>query len=390
MGSRHKQIIPILDMFRLVGALFVVLVHYEIIFGNFVIYGSLGTTALSWFFILSGFIITYNYPSLTSMAECKRFYAHRFIRIYPIYFLSVFVASSFVLVGYYALDEQFFTEVSRPFEITYDLPEQKETAFWVVAVLQHLTFNQFITSIETLRFVFNGPLWSLVLEVYFYLTFPIFLYLLRPINTLRRIFVAFIVGYILQFLLIQYFLPDVESYNIMNLNVPVYTNPAIRGIEFIFGMLLCKAFILLPIGTTSSKPNLVPLLLTIVFYLVINVIGERYVPYQYSVFFLAVPVCTLLVFTMARYQWYPKEGAAFKFCLWAGGISYVLYCFHWPLMEMIRFSNLVSQTIPFPIHLILIITVLLIASHIIYKFVETPIRKLLYARLGSARSTVNH
>ena len=60
MNSGNKQIIPILDLFRLFAALLVVLVHYEIIFGEFVIYGSLGTTALSWFFVLSGFIITYD------------------------------------------------------------------------------------------------------------------------------------------------------------------------------------------------------------------------------------------------------------------------------------------------------------------------------------------
>jgi len=390
MSSRQKHIIPILDMFRLVGALFVVLVHYEIVFGNFVIYGSLGTTALSWFFILSGFIITYNYPHLSSIAECKRFYAHRFIRIYPVYFLSVFMASSFVLIGYSTLNEQFFSILGRPFEITYDLPDQKDAEFWVIAVLRHLTFGQLTTTIETLRFIFNGPLWSLVLEIYFYLTFPIFLYFLKPINNLRRIFVAFIVGYVLQFALIQYFLPSAESYNIVNLNVPVYTNPAIRGIEFIFGMLLCKAFFLLPTEATNRKPSMVPLLFTIISYLVINVIGERYVPYQYSVFFLAVPVCTLLVFTMARYQWYPREGKAFRLCLWAGGLSYVLYCFHWPLMEMVRFSNLIPQTIPFPMHLLLLVTILLLVSHMIYRYVEMPIRKFLYTRLRSARSTINH
>ena len=389
MSINHKKVIPILDMFRLIGALFVVLVHYEIIFGHFVIYGSLGTTALSWFFILSGFIITYNYPNLKTVSDYKKFYAHRFIRIYPIYILSIFVAASFVVFGYNTLNEQFFAEVRRPFEISYDLPQQKDSAFWTIALLRHLTFTQSVTSIETLKMVFNGPLWSLVLEIYFYLIFPIFLYLLRPISTLRRILIAFVAGYILQFALIQYFLPSAESYNIMNLNVPVYTNPAIRGIEFIFGMLLYKAFALLPEITTNSKPGLIPLLLAIIFYLTINVIGERYVPYQYSVFFLAVPACTLLVFTMVRYNWYPS-GTLYKFCLWAGGISYVLYCFHWPLMEMIQFWDIVPQSIPFPIHLTLLIAVLLIASQIIYKYVETPIRKFLYARLSAARSTVNH
>ena len=376
-------------MCRLIAALFVVLVHYEIIFGHFVIYGSLGTTALSWFFILSGFIITYNYPSLDTALDYKKFYVHRFIRIYPIYFLSVLVASAFVLIGYSTLDEQFFTEVRRPFEITYDLPLQKDRTFWISALLQHLTFTQFFSSIESLKLVFNGPLWSLVLEIYFYLTFPILLYLLRPINTLRRIFFAFITGYILQFALIQHFLPNVESYNIMNLNVPVYTNPAIRGIEFVFGMLLYKAFVLLPAVTTHRKPNFFPLLLTAIFYLTINVVGERYVPYQYSMFFLAVPACTLLVFTMARYDWFPS-GRPYNYCLWAGGISYVLYCFHWPLMEMIQYFDIIPQTIPFPIHLMLLITALLLASHIIYKFVETPVRKFLYAKLGATRSTVNH
>ena len=79
MRSVHKQIIPILDMFRLFAALLVVLVHYEIIFGKSIIYGSLGTTALSWFFVLSGFIIAYSYPTLNTIADFKRFYIHRFI-----------------------------------------------------------------------------------------------------------------------------------------------------------------------------------------------------------------------------------------------------------------------------------------------------------------------
>ena len=363
MSSSNKQIIPVLDMFRLVAALLVVLVHYEIIFGRFVIYGSLGTTALSWFFILSGFIIAYNYPSLEALQDYKKFYTHRFIRIYPVYFLSVLVSALFVAIGFNVLGDQFFTEVRRPFEISYDLPEQKDNAFWTHATLRHLAFTQSISSIETLKLVFNGPLWSLVLEVYFYLAFPIFLFLLKPVKTMRRIIVAFIAGYILQFALIQYFLPDVENYDVMNLNVPVYTNPAIRGLEFIFGMLLYKAFVLLPPITTKEKPNLIPLLIMIGVYLAINIIGERYVPYQYSMFFLEVPVVALLVLTMARFHWYPK-GPSYKFCLWAGGISYVLYCFHWPFMEMIQLWDLVPQTIPFPIHLPLVIIVSVSYTHL--------------------------
>lgn len=389
MNTGNKQIIPILDMFRLFAALLVVLVHYEIIFGEFVIYGSLGTTALSWFFVLSGFIIAYNYPSLDTFSDFKRFYIHRFVRIYPVYCFAVLVSVLFVAIGFNTLGDQFFTEVRRPFEISYDLPQNKDNSFWIYTALRHLTFTQSISSIETLKLVFNGPLWSLVLEIYFYLAFPVFLLILKPINTMGKIAFAFAVGYILQFLLIQYFLPDVESYDVMNLNVPVYTNPAIRGLEFVFGMLLYKAFALLPPITAKEKLNLMPLLISIVFYLIINIIGEKFVPYQYSMFFFAVPIVTVLVFTLSRSHWYPK-GSTYNFCLWAGGISYVLYCLHWPLMEMIQLWDLLPQTIDFPLHLFLLVAVLVGISHIIYKWVETPIRKLLYRKIASPRQSVSH
>ena len=385
----HKQILPILDLFRLFAALLVVLVHYEIIFGQFVVYGSLGTTALSWFFILSGFIITYSYPDFDSFCDLKRFYVHRFIRIYPVYFLAVLVSAIFVSGGVTALGDQFFEQVRRPFEISYDLPQVKDSEFWAISALRHLTFTQSLSSVETLKLVFNGPLWSLVLEVYFYLAFPLLLILLKPMKSLSRIAIALIFGYVLQFLLIQYFLPDVESFNVMNLNVPIYTNPAIRGLEFVFGMLLYKAFALLPSITREEKHTSTPLFMAIFGYLVINAVGENFIPYQYSMFFSAVPVVALLVFILARTHWYPV-GIGNKLCLWAGGISYVLYCFHWPLMEMIRFWNLVPQSIAFPYHLITLILFLLLVSHLIYRWIETPIRRLLYRKFKTNRNSVNH
>ena len=61
-----KDKIPILDVGRFVGAVIVVFVHYETIFGNPIVYGTLGTTFLSWFFVLSGFILSYNYPEIVS------------------------------------------------------------------------------------------------------------------------------------------------------------------------------------------------------------------------------------------------------------------------------------------------------------------------------------
>lgn len=379
----NKQLIPILDVYRLLGALIVVLVHYELIFGHFVIFGTIGTTALSWFFIVSGFILSYNYPALNSWNACKVFYAHRLVRIYPTYFLAIAFSSCFMTLVYSNIGENFFTEVHRAQVLTYDLPEEKSTWFFIWATLRHMTFTQSISSIETLKYLFNGPLWSLVLEMYFYLFYPLFLMMLRSINTRQRIFVAFFVGYFFQFALIQLFLPEAESYDLGNLNVPVYTNPLVRCAEFISGMLLFRLFLTMKETDHDAKTKTISVILATAAYVGISYLAYKYMPYQYSVFFTSIPILTYLVHTLVHMNWQPGE-ATLKFCGVLGGVSYVLYCFHWPLLEFIQYFDLLPNTLSFSTHLLFTCAILLMISYIIYQFVETPIRKVL-GRLVRAR-----
>ena len=294
--------------------------------------------------------------------------------------MAVVFSAALVSFSYLNMGEAFFAEVHRPFEIMYDLPQQKDAGFWWHATWRHLLFTQSISSIETLNLVFNGPLWSLVLEIYFYICFPVLLLLLRQVNTRARIAAGFIIGYGLQFALIQYFLPDEQQYDFMNLNVPVYTNPLIRGIEFVFGMLLYKAYALHAISGKVREFRLAPTLLIFFIYLVVVYFSENFVPYQYSRFFVALPVVTLLVYALATMNW-RASAAADRFCVTLGGISYVLYCFHWPLMESIQFLNLLPESISFPVRLSLLTLLLLLFSWLVYRFVETPVRKYLYRRL---------
>ena len=77
------------------------------------------------------------------------------------------------------------------------------------------------------------------------------------------------------------------------------------------------------------------------------------------------------------------EEKAIRFFTLLGGLSYVLYCFHWPLMEMIQYFNLLPNSLPYPIHALLLLTLLLLVSYGIYRFIETPIRRVLYRRIQS-------
>ena len=378
MGLSHKKI-PVLDAFRFFASVLVVLVHYEVIFGESVVYGTFATTAVSWFFIVSGFILSYTYPSLDSLQDYRRFYLHRIIRIYPVYFLAIVVSSLFVSLNYLAIGDEFFSEVNRPFELIHDLPEQKEAAFFTLATLRHLVFAQSVGSVETFKLVFNGPLWSIVLEIYFYLAFPLLLLMIKPLNTMTRIIVAFIMGYLLQLLLIQVNLPEAESYDVINLNVPVYTNPFIRGIEFIFGMLLYKVFTFWDLQKIVGRSNWTPTILTVLLYVIVVIYVHDNIPYQYSSFFLVVPFVTIMIYALLRLQWHPANHIV-RYCTTLGGISYVLYSFHWPLMEIIRFYNLLPRMSVQFMQPVLVMLALLVVSYLIYRFVETPIRRALYRK----------
>jgi peptidoglycan/LPS O-acetylase OafA/YrhL len=377
--SASQEKIPILDAMRFVAALTVMLVHYELIMGHFVLYGAASTSALSWFFVLSGFILSYTYPTLQGSAPYKRYYLHRIIRIFPVYWLAVIVSSLFVSITYLNFGEAFFTEVNRPFVLRYDLPEPLDVSFWAMATFRHLTFTQSLSNIETLNLVFNGPLWSLVLEMYFYLCFPLLLILLRKINTKVRVAFAFVGFYLLQFLLIQINLPDAEQYSLLNLNIPVYTNPLIRGIEFIFGMLVYKAFVLYPYRTNAAdtETRWVAATIAVVCYISSVSVAHNYVPYQYGMYFATVPSVCFLVFALSRMNWHANARTT-RICAVLGGLSYILYCFHWPLMEMLQFFNVLPDSLPFPINLTLVVAIVVVGSYSIYRFFETPIRKSLY------------
>jgi len=55
-------------------------------------------------------------------------------------------------------------------------------------------------------------------------------------------------------------------------------------------------------------------------------------------------------------------------------------------MEMIQFFNLLPESLPFPLRLALLTVILLLFSWLLYRFIETPIRRFMYRRTESAGS----
>ncbi|MEN9848184.1 MAG: hypothetical protein RL368_924, partial [Pseudomonadota bacterium] len=272
----------LIDVFRFVAASLVLLVHLSYIFNVPTIWDAFASSAVSWFFIVSGFILSYRYPNLT-LSDLKLFYAFRFARIYPAYLFSLIFSIGFMSLGYFYLGDNFVTQIGRPVIGTYDLPHPMTFSFLVDGSIKHLFFLQLFSSVDCLKYLFDGPLWSVVNEVFFYLLFPLLLPLARSLSKAKHIFMAFIVCYALQYALIQLFLPSTTSFDWFTLNTPVYTNPLVRWVEFFMGLLLYRAYLIMPNAKVRGRILLLILSMTIYFF---SLSLLPYVSQEYALFFL--------------------------------------------------------------------------------------------------------
>ena len=106
MSNSHKIYFPGLNALRFFAAYFVLLHHGETIrakFGmpNFEAYSFFrnGMIAVSFFFVLSGFLITYlllDEIQRTHDVSIKKFYIRRVLRIWPLYYLLIFIGLAIV------------------------------------------------------------------------------------------------------------------------------------------------------------------------------------------------------------------------------------------------------------------------------------------------------
>ena len=120
-----------------------------------------GRVGVNFFFILSGFILTYNYaPTIAHWRwrEIREFYVARFARVYPVHLLTFLIAA--VLL----------TGVSMA------------PARSAAAAICQLTLTQSFCPDPAVYFSFNAPAWSLSAEAFFYAAFPTLLWLLLPLG----------------------------------------------------------------------------------------------------------------------------------------------------------------------------------------------------------------
>ena len=135
---------------RFVAAFAVFLHHANFRFKVVDYHGPMGAQAVSFFFVLSGFILTYVYHDRLKPENVRKFLFTRWARIWPLH------ATCFLI--YYALapNESIFGEFWDP-----------------VRKLSHLLLLQSWVPLQRWVLSHNGVAWSISTEMFFYLMFPL-------------------------------------------------------------------------------------------------------------------------------------------------------------------------------------------------------------------------
>ncbi len=110
----------------------------------------LGSAGVSFFFVLSGFILTYTYGRLESANEVRNFWAARFARIWPTHALAFLLVIALLPANQWAIGGDA-----------------------LMPALSNLTLTHAGVPVPQYYFGFNAPSWSISTEAYFYLLYPL-------------------------------------------------------------------------------------------------------------------------------------------------------------------------------------------------------------------------
>ena len=197
----------------------------EGLFQPFVLY-----QAVSFFFVLSGFILTYVYPELPSWESFGRYLLARVARIWPTHL------AAFVLLWI------LFRSPDR-FGVPYSTP-------WLAAL--NLSMVHGWVPIWNVFFSYNAVSWSISTEFGLYLLFPLLLWRWRSSWWWKLPLVALIVAALIVLSAVLGLSADKPGWSVADVGV-LEVNPLARLFEFALGMGAALAFARYEARLTCSR-----------------------------------------------------------------------------------------------------------------------------------------
>jgi peptidoglycan/LPS O-acetylase OafA/YrhL len=308
---------------------------------------NLGPTAVSWFFVLSGFIIAYNYPSLSNDIERKSFLISRVARLWPVH-----IVTTIAMILLFGGSKYYFF---------------------------FLTMTHTWTANPEMSGAYNGPSWSISDEMFFYVAY---VGLVAPARWLRMLVV--VAPIVLALVMAEHhgcFLPNgdpASTASTPKCGALIATFPPARLIDFLAGVALFHLRLRIPqvIGLAAA----------------ICVLGS-YLPGVPGIDSNSLPAHVIweveviigggaLIASLSSKGWLSRL-LSFRLLVIGGDISYSMYMTHQvvnlAVLPHVKGLNLVAT-------FLLVSAITLVLSVCLFYFLEAPVRDAVKAKLRQWKS----
>lgn len=347
MKEQKPTYLEALTFPRFILAMLVVIVHFglhlpffkESVLSEMYHYGAV---AVSFFFFLSGFVLAYNYKKGVSP---KSFLLKRLFRLYPTYLITFLIVLTTV----------YLVEGNAP------------TVFHSIANMLGLQswFPGYALQV-------NFPSWSLSVEFFFYLCFPIILWLYYKLPLKYFLSIALIIiiaGGIEHYIAVTKFY-DSDRYFLEQF---ILYFPLFHFSTFVAGF-LCGKWIhwLKTVRITSWFYTLIAILGIIGFILIMNS-ANFYRPFTHNGGL--IPIFALICIGLALDKQFFYYLFGWKPLKFLGEISYGIYMWQFPVYLAFKYS--LEETEFSPSIFLAYTAVLLTWSSLAYLYFEKPTRKYL-------------
>lgn len=305
-----------------------------------------GFLGVSFFFILSGFILAYNYRDkiANKKISLRTFYIARFARIYPLHLATLLLSIPL-----------FYKGIS-------------------VLIINILLLQSYIPK-QNIFFSYNAPSWSISSEFFFYALFPLIIYIGARIKYVAKIFGVII--FLAIVVLLNIFLPDEK------VHYWVYISPFTRIFDFVIGIFLFDLFAFVKNKKFTFNNNYSNILeISSLFTLLLFFLFKDYfsINFRYSIYYW-IPMC-FIIFSFAFSFLYGKNDTIISnilsknWLVYFGEISFAFYLIHYIVIDFIIKTNK-NLGSPFSeiILIIVMFSITLLSSIFAFEKIEKPFNK---------------
>jgi peptidoglycan/LPS O-acetylase OafA/YrhL len=366
--STRKPPLPALTGIRTLLAIFIILFHftpphlgllYPFIDNGYVFVGV--------FFLISGYVLTYNYADRGKTLSKREFWLARFSRLYPVYLLVLIISVTMLQDEWHA---------------------RSHAEFWQGLILTPFVLQGWSPSVATF---WNTVAWTLTSECVLYAAFP---WLIRfpwpkkPLSLVALLITIWIIG-LIPHTLYLYLNPDhivgpVDRYSSSQLIRFLKYTPLPYVCTFLTGVTLGKLQLALTL-TPRQRLILSGISLAAVCFFFYALVSHT--PYLLMHGGLLTPVFAALVLGLsgphpisAIFSWRPL--------LLIGESSYCLYLLHFNVFQLLH-----TYHVPERLHLValdpwLSYAILILLALAVFHFVEIPARRTILNRFSRKSRTL--